>query len=95
MIGFARKHNAGIFIPQKGQASAAMRVNDKHIKQLQAILRDEFGLIYTDEQAQEAGLAIMRFIISKHRRNNQSINKENEDVNNDAKAAPGGALPDK
>lgn len=45
-----------------------MRLSQKHIKALQQLLREQFGLDYTDEQAQQAGLAIMRFAIAKELR---------------------------
>lgn len=54
-----------------------MRLSHKQIKELQALLNEQFGLMYTDEQAQQAGLAIMRFVIAKERRiSNKS--KENK-----------------
>ena len=49
-----------------------MRINSDHIKSLQAILR-ELGLDYTDEQAQQAGLAIIRFVIAKAQREKQLL----------------------
>jgi hypothetical protein len=42
-----------------------MRLSQTHIKALQRLLKEKFGLDYTDEQAQQAGLAIMRFAIAK------------------------------
>ena len=42
-----------------------MRISPERIKALQAILREDFSLDYGDEKAQEAGLAIMRFVIAK------------------------------
>lgn len=45
-----------------------MKFSDERIKELQAILKEEFGLDYTTEQAQEAGIAIVRFILAKTQR---------------------------
>lgn len=45
-----------------------MRISPKHIAALQRLLKEQFGLNYTDEQAQHAGLAIMRFVIAKELR---------------------------
>jgi hypothetical protein len=45
-----------------------MRLSTTHIKALQRLLKEQFGLDYTDEQAQQAGLAIMRFVIVKELR---------------------------
>jgi hypothetical protein len=53
-----------------------MRLSDERIKSLQALLKD-IGLNYTDEQAQDAGMAIMRFTLVKFQRT-YSINNENE-----------------
>ena len=44
-----------------------MKINEGRIKSLQMILK-ELGLEYTDEQAQEAGIAIMRFVLVKAKR---------------------------
>lgn len=49
-----------------------MRINSDQIKSLQAILQ-ELGLDYTDEQAQQAGLAIIRFVIAKAQREKQLL----------------------
>lgn len=60
-----------------------MRISDKQIRKLQALLKDEFGLMYTDEEAQQAGLAIMRFVLAKERQINQPINlQEKKDDKN-------------
>jgi hypothetical protein len=45
-----------------------MRLSDERIKSLQALLREKHGLELTDEQAQEAGMAIMRFVLAKAQR---------------------------
>jgi hypothetical protein len=45
-----------------------MRISSQQIASLKALLRELYGLELTDEQAQEAGMAIMRFVIAKSRR---------------------------
>jgi hypothetical protein len=45
-----------------------MRLNDEHIKALQELLKELCSLEYTDEQAQMAGMAIMRFVAEKVQR---------------------------
>jgi hypothetical protein len=42
-----------------------MRLSQKRIKELQKLLKEQTGHDYSDEEAQEAGLAIMRFVIIK------------------------------
>lgn len=54
-----------------------MRLSTERIQELQHLLKTEFDLEYDHEQAQQAGLAIMRFVISKYRRN--AVQKENSD----------------
>jgi len=57
-----------------------MRLNDERIKTLQILLKKLSGLDYTDEQAQEAGMAIMRFTAAKARREQElAKNKEGND----------------
>jgi hypothetical protein len=56
-----------------------MRLSDERINQLQNLLNEQFGLVYTDEEAHEAALAIARFIVAKARRaDQQSTNIEEE-----------------
>lgn len=57
-----------------------MRINPERIKALQDILREDFALNYSDEKTQEAGLAIMRFVIAKRMRE-----KELKKAKNNAK----------
>ena len=45
-----------------------MRLSQERIKALQKLLKEQFDLDYTDEEAQQAGLAIMRFVIAKEQR---------------------------
>jgi len=42
-----------------------MKLSEERIRTLQAILKEEYDLDYTPEQAQTAGLAIIRFAIAK------------------------------
>jgi hypothetical protein len=62
-----------------------MRLSDERIKALQPLLSELCGLDYSDEQAQEAGMAIMRFVAVKAQRQ-QELTKPKENVN--------GQLPD-
>lgn len=56
-----------------------MRLSAERIKILQTLLKEVCGLEYTDEQVQEAGLAIMRFVIAKAQRKQDLFKcKENE-----------------
>ncbi len=52
-----------------------MRLSTKSIKALQALLKDLVGLELTDEQTQEAGMAIIRFMVAKAHRQQISKNK--------------------
>ena len=52
-----------------------MRLNNERIKTLQALLKELYGLELTDEQAQSAGMSIMRFVIAKAQRK-QELKKE-------------------
>lgn len=52
-----------------------MRLSSERIKALQALLRELHGLELTDEQAQEAGLAIMRFVLAKAQIQQELANK--------------------
>lgn len=53
-----------------------MRLSSERIKSLQALLKKLYGLDYTDEQAQEAGVAIMRFVTAKAQRQQQLRNRK-------------------
>ncbi|MBL8121487.1 hypothetical protein JNM87_01925 [Candidatus Saccharibacteria bacterium] len=56
-----------------------MRLSKERIKALQVLLKEQFGLEYDDEKAQEAGMAIMRFVIAKaQRQQEKAMIKENE-----------------
>ena len=45
-----------------------MRLSKERIKELKVILREHSGLEYSDEEAQQAGLAILRFVVAKQLR---------------------------
>jgi len=45
-----------------------MRLSDERIRALQELLKEQTGRVYTAEEAQEAGLAIMRFVLAKELR---------------------------
>ena len=45
-----------------------MRLSNEQIKALQTLLKEQLSLVYTDEEAQKAGLAIMRFVLAKKSR---------------------------
>ncbi len=45
-----------------------VRISPERIKELQKLLKKQTGMEYSDEEAQEAGLNIMRFVIAKEQR---------------------------
>ncbi len=55
-----------------------MRLSDERIEELQALLKELFGLDYTAEEAQEAGLAIMRFVLVKTQRQQEILNNKEQ-----------------
>jgi hypothetical protein len=55
-----------------------MRLSDERVKELQVLLKELYGVDYTAEQAQEAGLAILRFVLAKTQRRQQLAKKESE-----------------
>lgn len=55
-----------------------MKLSDERIKELRTILKEEFNLDYTAEQAQEAGLAIIRFVLAKNQRQLDITTKDME-----------------
>jgi hypothetical protein len=58
-----------------------MRINNKQIKELQALLHELTGKEYSPEQAQTAGLAIVRFVSVKELSKHQINNEETKDGN--------------
>lgn len=45
-----------------------VRISPERVRELQKLLKEQTGKDYTDEEAQKAGLDIMRFIVAKERR---------------------------
>jgi len=58
-----------------------MRLSKKQLTSLKVILRELYGLELADEQVQEAGMAIIRFVIAKARR--KQLLTKNEVKNHD------------
>lgn len=54
--------------------SGMVRISPERIKELQKLLKEQAGKDYSDEEAQEAGLAIMRFVIAKEQRRQELSN---------------------
>jgi len=48
-----------------------MRISPQRIKVSQKLLKEQTGKDYSDEEAQQAGLAIVLFVIAKERQNNK------------------------
>ncbi len=46
-------------------------ISPAHIKELQKLLKEQTGKDYSSEEAQKAGLAIVRFVIAKKQRRQQ------------------------
>lgn len=60
-----------------------VRISPEHIKKLQKLLKEQTGKDYSDEEAQEAGLAIMRFVLAKEQRR-QDLAKQQPKLTDDA-----------
>lgn len=56
-----------------------MKLSTERIKSLQPLLKQVTGREYTDDQTQEAGMAIIRFVIAKAQRK-QDLAKTKENV---------------
>lgn len=63
-----------------------MRISDRRIEELRALLR-EFGLEYSKEEAQTAGIAIIRFMIVKKARE-QELSKPRNVYGKQSKTVP-------
>lgn len=50
------------------------RISPERIKELQKLLKELTGKDYSDEEAQEAGLAIVRFVLAKEQRKYEKKN---------------------
>jgi len=55
-----------------------MRLSDKQVEELQKLLKEQTGKDYTTEEAQQAGLAIMRFVLAKEQQDHTPINDKQE-----------------
>lgn len=55
-----------------------MRISEKQIKELQKLLQEQAGVILSLEEAQSAGLAIVRFVSATEHRKYQSVIKESK-----------------
>lgn len=53
-----------------------VRISPEQIKKLQKLLKEQTGKDYTDEEAQQAGLNIMRFVVAKEQRR-QELSRQN------------------
>lgn len=59
-----------------------MRLSQHQVETLKRLLKEHCGLDYSDEQAQQASLAIMRFFIAKDLRS-KSKESPTENVQNE------------
>lgn len=59
-----------------------MRLSEQQLKELQSILHKEFGSELTASQTNQAGIAIMRFVLAKYRRESTTNFKESKNGNN-------------
>jgi len=56
-----------------GYTRTMARISAEQIKKLQKLLEEQTGKDFTDKEAQQAGMAIMRFVlINEQRRQEQS-----------------------
>lgn len=60
-----------------------VRISPEHIKKLQKLLKEQTGKDYSDEEAQDAGMAIMRFVLTKEQRR-QDLTKQPTRITDDA-----------
>jgi hypothetical protein len=58
-----------------------MKLSEKSIAELRKLLKDQLGLDYDDQQANEAGTAIIRFVVAKERRAAHLASQDNGDRN--------------
>ena len=50
-----------------------VRISPHHLKKLQRLLKEQTGKDYSNEEAQEAGIAIMKFVLVKEQREQELI----------------------
>lgn len=58
-----------------------MRLSQERINALQKVLKDQYDLELSDEEAQEAGLSIMRFVKAKYLRKQELNNNQRSNDN--------------
>ena len=58
-----------------------MRLSQERINALQRLLKDQYCLELSDEEAQEAGLSIMRFVKAKYLRKQELNNNQGSNGN--------------
>lgn len=58
-----------------------MRISPSHIETLKVLLKKRYGLDYSDEEAQAAGMAILRFVIVKKQRTEEMQGKRHDHAN--------------
>lgn len=51
-----------------------MRLSNSRVRALKKLLKTEYGIDMTDEEAQQTGLSIMRFTAAKLQRNPRQLN---------------------
>ncbi len=52
-----------------------VRISPERIEELKKLLKEQTGKDYSDEEAQEAGQAIMRFVLAKEKQKQQKPNE--------------------
>lgn len=67
-----------------------MRISPERIKELQRLLKQHHGVEYSDEEAQQAGIAIIRFAVAKKQR---ELELANQKGNRYEKLSSGKSLP--
>lgn len=53
-----------------------MRLSQQRIRALQKLLKDDFGLDYSEEEVRQAGTAILRFVVAKLRKEAERAARE-------------------
>lgn len=51
------------------------RISPERLKELKKLLKEQTGKDYSDEEAQKTGLAIMRFVLAKEQRRQDTSQK--------------------
>ena len=58
-----------------------MRFSEDRIKNIQSIMKDQFGKDVTDEEAQQIGLAVLAFVIAKAEHEPIVLNLTEDEIN--------------